>query len=111
MQEIMQFVSSSIASGIVGNVAYDGLKVILGSSFSKLSDYLSNNQKVKFECALEMLLEDETLVKKIEYLMEGKTIDDSFKRLENSEIEADLGKGAKVINSFKDNINSPIKIR
>lgn len=43
--------------------------------------------------------------------MEGKTINDSFKRLENSGIDADLGKGAKVTNSFKDNVNSPIKIR
>lgn len=31
--------------------------------------------------------------------------------IENSGIDADLGKGAKVTNSFKDNVNSPIKIR
>lgn len=48
MQEIIQFVSTSIASGIVGNTVYDSLKVILGSSFNKLSEYLSINQKEKF---------------------------------------------------------------
>jgi len=111
MQEIIQFVSTSIAGGIVGNTVYDSLKVILGSSFNKLSEYLSSNQKEKFNGELEILLEDENLVKKIKSLMEGKTINDSFKRLENSGIDADLGKGAKVTNSFKDNVNSPIKIR
>ena len=111
MQEIVQFVSTSIASGVVGSVAYDGLKVVLGSSFDKLSSYLSNNEKAKFEGALEILLENETLVKEIESLMEGKTIDNSFKGLKNSKVDADLGKGAKVTDSFKDNTNSPVKIR
>ena len=111
MQEIVQFVSTSIASGVVGSVAYDGLKVVLGSSFDKLSSYLSNNQEAKFEGALEMLLEDKTLLKEIEALMDGKIIDDSFKGLKNSKVDADLGKGAKVTDSFKDNTDSPIKIR
>ena len=111
MQELVGFVSGAMVGGVVGNATYDGLKAILGSSFDKLSSYLSNNQKEKFEGALEMLLEDETLVKKIEELMDGKTIDDSFKGLKNSKVDADLGKGAKVTDSFKDNTNSPIKIR
>ena len=111
MQELVEFVSGAMVGGVAGNATYDGLKVILGSSFSRLSSYLSNNQEAKFEGALEMLLEDETLVKKIEELMDGKTIDDSFKGLKNSKVDADLGKGAKVTDSFKDNTNFPIKIR
>lgn len=111
MQEIIIFVSTAIAGGVVGNTTYDGLKVVLGSSFDRLSSYLSTNQEAKFEGTLEMLLEDKTLVKEIEALMDGKTIDDSFKGLKNSKVDADLGKGAKVTDSFKDNTNSPIKIR
>ena len=74
MQEIVQFVSTSIASGVVGNVAYDGLKVILGSSFDKLSSFLSNNQEKKFEGALEILLEqNKELKQQIIELQQGKT--------------------------------------
>lgn len=111
MSELVQFVSSSIASGVIGSTAYQGLKTIFGASFNKLSSYIDNNQRSKFEVALELLLENESTVKAIEDLMEGKTINDSFKRLENSEIDANLGKGAKVTDSFKDNINSSIKIK
>jgi len=111
MQGIVQFVSTAIAGGVVGNIAYDSLKVILGSQFDKLSSYLANKQEAKFEGALEVLLEDKTIAKKIEELMEGKIIDNSFKGLKSSKVDADLGKGAKVTDSFKDNTNSPIKIR
>ncbi len=37
MQEIIIFVSTAIAGGVVGNTTYDGLKVVLGSSFDRLS--------------------------------------------------------------------------
>lgn len=82
MQEIIQFVSTSIASGVVGSVAYDGLKAILGSSFDKLSSYLVNDEKAKFEGALEMLLEqNEELKQQIIELQKGNsvTIDNSIK--------------------------------
>lgn len=82
MQEIVQFVSTSMASGIVGSVTYDGLKIILGSSFDKLSSYLSSNQKEKFEGALEMLLEqNKELKQQIIELQQGKNIvnDNSIK--------------------------------
>jgi len=111
MEGIVLSVFKVMASGVVGNATYDSLKVILGSSFDKLSSYLANKQEAKFEGALEMLLEDKTIAKKIEELMEGKIIDNSFKGLTDSKVDADLGKGAKVTDSFKDNRNSPIKIR
>mgnify|MGYP003543921895 CR=1 FL=1 len=71
MQEIIQFVSNSITGG----VAYDSLKVILGSSFNKLTSYLSNNEKEKFEGALEILLEqNEEMKQQIIELQKGKSI-------------------------------------
>ena len=57
MQEIVEFVSGAMAGGVVGNTTHDALKAILGSSFDRLFSYLSNNEKAKFEGALEMLLE------------------------------------------------------
>ena len=68
MQEIIQFVSNLITEG----VAYDSLKVILGSSFNKLTSYLSNNEKEKFEGALEILLE------------QNRITEDKFKTLETN---------------------------
>ena len=71
MQEIIQFVSNLITEG----VAYDSLKVILGSSFNKLTSYLSNNEKEKFEGALEILLEqNEEIKQQIIKLQQGKSI-------------------------------------
>ena len=71
MQEIIQFVSNLITEG----VAYDSHKVILGSSFNKLTSYLSNNEKEKFEGALEILLEqNEEMKQQIIELQKGKSI-------------------------------------
>ena len=71
MQEIIQFVSNLITEG----VAYDSLKVILGSSFNKLTSYLSNNEKEKFEGALEILLEqNEEMKQQIIELQKGKPV-------------------------------------
>lgn len=111
MQGIIEFVSDAIMNGVIGNISYDGLKIILGSSFDKIKLYLSNNQNEKFKGALEILLEDEVIVEKIRNLMSNSIIDNSFKRLENSEIDIELGENIIITNSFKDNINSPIKIR
>ena len=75
MQEIVQFVSTSIASGVVGSVAYDGLKAVLGSSFDMLSDYLSTNKEAEFNGALTMLLmQNEALKQQIIELQQGKSI-------------------------------------
>jgi hypothetical protein len=78
MQEIITFVQDSI----MGGVAYDGIKIVLGSSFTQLYTYLSNNQNEKFEGALEMLFEqNEDLKQKIIELQNGGsvTIDNSIK--------------------------------
>ena len=74
MQELIDFVSSTITGGVIGNAAYDGLKKVLGSNFEKLSSFIKNDEKEKFEGALELLLENETLKEKIEALKNGNSI-------------------------------------
>ncbi len=37
MKEIIEFVSSSIVEGVVGDIVFNSLKAILGSSFDTLS--------------------------------------------------------------------------
>jgi len=64
MQEIIQFVSNSIESGIIGNLAYASLKKILGSSWKELSSYLSNKEYIKFENKMEEILKNNQEVKK-----------------------------------------------
>ena len=76
MKELIEFVSISLVTGVVGNVTYDELKTILGSSFNKLTNYLSNNEKAKFEGALEMLIEQNVNIKQeIEKLQKSKIIE------------------------------------
>ena len=111
MKEIIEFVYVSMMNGVIGNVSYDGLKIILGSSFDKIKLYLSNNQNEKLERELKILLEDEVIVEKIRNLMSNTIIDNSFQRLENSQIDIELGENITITNSFKDNINSTVKIK
>ncbi len=63
MKEIIEFVSSSIVEGVVGDIVYDSLKAILGSSFDTLSKHIKNNKNERFEGALEMLLEKDSQLK------------------------------------------------
>ena len=82
MQETVKFISEAMVGGVVGNATYEGLKVILGSSFDRLSNYLINKETVKFEVALDMLFEEnKELKRQIEQLQQGKsvTFDNSIK--------------------------------
>jgi len=109
--ELTDFVFSSIAGGVVGNAAYDGLKTILGSHFEKLSDYIQNKEIEKFKGALELLLEDETLKNQIEALKSGKVIDKSLNEIENSDVDIKLGKNGSICDSGNKIKDSTIKIR
>ncbi len=111
MKEIIEFVSLSIMNGVIGNTSYDILKNILGTSFDKIKLYVTNNQNEKLEAELKNLLEDEVIIGKIRTLMNNTMIENSFERLENSQIDIDLGENLRITNSFKDNINSSIKIK
>jgi cell division protein FtsL len=71
MEELVTFVQGAIGGG----VAYDAVKVSLGSHFDKLSSYLSNGEDSKFEAALEMLFEEnKELKQQIIDLQEGKRV-------------------------------------
>lgn len=54
--EILSFVYTAMASGIVGNTTYDAVKVILGNNFDRLNSYLQNQQNSDFETALREIL-------------------------------------------------------
>ena len=82
MQSLVTFVQEAIVGGVTGSVAYDGIKLVLGSSYDKLAKYLSNDETEKFQSVLEFLLEEnETLKNQIIELQKGNsvTIDNSIK--------------------------------
>ena len=73
--DLITFVQETIGGGIAGGAAYDGLKMILGNSYEKLSSYLQKNETAKFEAALDMLLsKNMELREKIERLQNGENI-------------------------------------
>ena len=79
MQEILEFAGKAILGKVAGDGVYDGLKSIFGSYFDKLSSYLKEGKKEKFEASLEMLLENEETKRKILDLLAGK---ETTKRIE-----------------------------
>ncbi len=82
MQSLVTFVQEAIVGGVTGSVAYDGIKLVLGSSYDKLAKYLSNDETEKFQSVLEFLLEEnQTLKNQIIELQKGNsvTIDNSIK--------------------------------
>ena len=109
MQGVVEFIGKAILGKVVGDGVYDGLKVIFGSYFDKLSSYLKNGEREKFETSLEILLEDEEIKSKILDLMRGVNIEDSIKNIKKSEIEID--KDTKIRDSVKWVEDSKIKIR
>lgn len=54
---LTHFAWSAIASGVVGNAAYDGIKALTGVGFARLSGYAANQQHTEFEIALQAMLE------------------------------------------------------
>jgi len=111
IQELIDFVFSSMAGGMIGNFAYDGLKKVLGSNFEKLSSFIKNDEKEKFEGALEILLENKTLKAEILALKNGKLIDGSLNKITNSHVDVKLGKSGTISNSINEVENSTIKIK
>jgi len=99
MQNLVTFVQEAIVSGVAGSVAYDGLKVVLGTSFDRLSTYISNDETAKFEGALEMLLEEnDELRKQIEALKEGKEVFSTVINQSHTGSGDNVG-GDKIVNS------------
>ena len=111
IQELTAFVFQSMTGGIIGNAVYDGLKKVLGSNFEKLSSFIKNDEKEKFEGALELLLENETLRAEIEALKNGKSIDRSLNQIKNSHVDIKLGKSGTISDSINEVEDSIIKIK
>jgi len=57
--DLINFVQSSI----LGGIAYDAIKKVLGKPFEKLKNYLDNNETDKFQGALEILIESDEEIK------------------------------------------------
>jgi len=99
MQELVGFVSGAMIGGVVGNTTYDGLKIILGSSFDMLLKFLSNNEKAEFKGALTILLmQNEELKKQIEQLQQGKEISTTIIIQTHSGLGDNVG-GDKITNN------------
>jgi hypothetical protein len=71
---LIAFVWSAITSGVIGNVAYDGIKLILGKGFDRLASYAKENKESEFEIALLSILEtNEKIAQELSQLREGVT--------------------------------------
>lgn len=62
-------------TGVAGNAAYDGMKLILGNTFNKLEVFAKNDEKEKFELVLLAAIEsNETIKNQLEQLQRGESI-------------------------------------
>lgn len=72
MTELTNFVWNAISSGVLGNAAYDSLKIILQGGFNRLSDYAARGQRAEFNIALQMLLDTDMKIRdKLEQIASG----------------------------------------
>ncbi len=70
--ELINFVYDSIANSVHENGLYDGIKALLGVSFSQFLGYVKNDDKDKFQERLDELLESNKELKN--KLMDLKSI-------------------------------------
>ena len=69
------FAWSAIAGGVIGNAAYDGIKLVLGNGFGRLSSYAENGQREQFEVALQAILEtNDALRERLTQLASGGNV-------------------------------------
>jgi len=70
--ELINFVYDSIVNSVQENGLYDGIKSLLGVSFSQFLGYVKNNEQNKFqERLLELLESNEELKNKLMALKNG----------------------------------------
>jgi len=104
--DILAFTWEAMAGGLY----YDGVKSILSKSYDKLKVLFDNNKQKEFNSHLEIVFDANDEIKiKLEELMKNTDIDDSFKKIIDSEITVN-GDNKKVTNSFKDIEKSTINI-
>lgn len=74
MNELIIFVYNALAGGIIGNIAYDNLKIILGDKFSYLEKTANKeNMDIFYEKIKKVLHEDSNLEKNIYNLYKRNT--------------------------------------
>ena len=44
---LIAFVWSAVTGGVIGNAAYDGIKVILGKGFDRLASYAKEKKRAR----------------------------------------------------------------
>jgi hypothetical protein len=72
--ELIKFVATAMGTGVVGSATYEGVKLILETSFNKLSNFIKNKEIEKFNGALEMILENEKVKEALKELMNQKNV-------------------------------------
>jgi len=111
--ELINFIYGAMASGVVGNVTYDGIKALLGVSFGQFLGYVKNDDKKKFQERLDELLEsNEKLKNKLMDLKSQSKIVlvESIKELEYSHVEIDKDVDLDSRNSMINLKHSTVKI-
>lgn len=73
--EIINYAFQTILAGVSGNAAYEGIKLILGGSFSNLEASVKANDKDKFEMILQTaIVQNNEIKQQLEQLRQSKSI-------------------------------------
>ena len=71
---LVEFVLGA-ATGVAGNAAYDGVKMVLGNTFNKLKTLAGNNDQETFKLVLQTAIESNDNIKQqLEQLRRGESI-------------------------------------
>lgn len=75
LMALTTFAWNAVAGGVIGNAAYDGIKLVLGKGFGRLAGYAENGQREQFAIALQAILEtNDTLRESLTQLATGGTV-------------------------------------
>ena len=92
--ELIDFAFSTL-TGVSGNAAYEGIKFILGGTFSSLEASAKADDKDKFEIILQTAMEQNKEVKQqLEQLQQGQSIHS----IKQNNVFGDNVAGNKIIN-------------
>ncbi len=61
--DLIEFAFGAL-TGVAGNTAYDGMKLILGNTFSKLEAFAKDDDKDRFELVLQTAIDSNVEIKK-----------------------------------------------
>lgn len=87
--ELINWTWQAIASGIAGNAAYDGIKALLGTSFNRLHQHCTRQERTEFENELQTLLDNnQQLRQDLAALAQGKNNHSVNIRIQTGDIRA-----------------------